>query len=307
MFVAMDFSVWPAPGRSWDDIAATARHADESGWHGFWFADHYMPNTADGAVADGDTHECWSILPAVAAITERIRLGPLVSPTSVHHPALLANRISTIDHISNGRTVLGLGAGWQVNEHRAYGIQLPDPGQRVGRFDEAIQIVRRLLDDQRTTFDGRHYTISDAPCDPKPVQPHVPILVGTGSQRMLRIAARHADEWNTWGDGDLARTRVASFLAACEAVGRDPATMRRSVQALVFTDDGTREVAKLRETAPAGRSIVGTPSELVDTIGTYVELGFDEFILPDWNLGRDLGERLETIDRFRAEIAVHFN
>jgi probable F420-dependent oxidoreductase len=307
MFVAMDFSVWPAPGRNWDDIAATARHADESGWRGFWFADHYMPNTEDGTVADGDTHECWSILPAVAAITEQIRLGPLVSPTSVHHPALLANRISTIDHISNGRTVLGLGAGWQVNEHRAYGIQLPDPGQRVGRFDEALQIVRRLLDDQRTTFDGRYYTISDAPCDPKPVQPHLPILVGTGSQRMLRIAARHADEWNTWGDVELARTRVASFLAACEAVGRDPATMRRSVQALVFTDDGTREVAKLRETAPAGRSIVGTPSELVDTISTYVELGFDEFILPDWNLGRELGQRLETIDRFRAEVAVHFN
>ena len=155
----MDFSVWPAPGRSWDDIAATARLADESGWHGIWFADHYMPNTEDGAVADGDTHECWAILPALAAITDRVRLGSLVSPTSVHHPALLANRISTIDHISNGRAVLGLGAGWQVNEHQAYGIELPDPGERVGRFDEAIQIVRSLLD--RATDHVRRAVLHD--------------------------------------------------------------------------------------------------------------------------------------------------
>ena len=122
----MDFSVWPAPVRSWADIAATARLADDSGWHGIWFADHYMPNTEDGAVADGDTHECWAILPALAATTERVRLGSLVSPTTVHHPALLANRISTVDHISNGRAVLGLGAGWQINEHQAYGIELAD-------------------------------------------------------------------------------------------------------------------------------------------------------------------------------------
>jgi alkanesulfonate monooxygenase SsuD/methylene tetrahydromethanopterin reductase-like flavin-dependent oxidoreductase (luciferase family) len=301
----MDFSVWPAPGRSWDDIAATASLADDGGWHGLWFADHYMPNTEDGKVADGDTHECWAILPAIAAITERIRLGPLVSPTSVHHPALLANRISTIDHISNGRAVLGLGAGWQVNEHRAYGIELSDPGQRVGRFDEAIQIVRSLLDDQRTTFEGRYFTIIDAPCDPKPVQAHLPILVGTSGQRMLRIAARHAGEWNTWGDPDLAGTRVASFRDACEAVGRDPATMRRSVQAMVFLDDDDAKLAELRENVVGGRSIIGTAAELVDTIAKYIELGFDEFILPEWNFGRSVSERLDKINRFRTEVASH--
>ena len=305
MVVPMDFSVWPAPIRSWDDIAATARLAEESGWHGIWFADHYMPNTEDGAVADGDTHECWAVLPALAATTERVRLGSLVSPTSVHHPALLANRIATIDHISNGRAVLGLGAGWQVNEHRAYGIELADPGERVGRFDEAIQIVRALLDQQRTTFAGRYYTITDAPCEPKPVQSRLPILVGTSGSRMLRITARHADEWNTWGDVETAETKSAAFLAACDAVGRDPATIRRSVQAIVFMEDDADTVAQLRENAPAGRSIVGTPSELVDTIGQYVELGFDEFIVPEWNFGRDLDKRLAKIERFRTEVASH--
>ena len=301
----MDFSVWPAPVRSWDDIAATARFADESGWHGIWFADHYMPNSDDGAVADGDTQECWAVLPALAATTDRVRLGSLVSPTSVHHPAVLANRISTIDHISNGRAVLGLGAGWQVNEHRAYGIELPDPGARVGRFDEAIQIVRSLLSDQRTTFDGQYYTITDAPCAPKPVQSRLPILVGTSGSRMLRITARHADEWNTWGDVEAASTKTAAFLAACEAVGRDPATIRRSVQAIVFLEDDAGKLAELRVNAPAGRSIVGTPAELVDTIGQYADLGFDEFIVPEWNFGRDLHARIAKLDRFRTEIANH--
>lgn len=307
MVLAMDFSIWPAPGRSWDAITATARLADEGGWYGVWFADHYMPNTEDGTVSAGDTHECWAVLAALAATTRRVRLGSLVSPTSVHHPALLANRISTIDHISNGRAVLGLGAGWQVNEHRAYGIELAEPGERVGRFDETIQIVRSLLDHQRTTFDGRFYTMNDAPCEPKPVQARLPILVGTGGERMLRITARHADEWNAWGDVDLARTRTASFLAACEAVGRDPATMRRSIQAIVSMEDDAAKLAKLRESAPAGRSIVGTPSQLVDTIGLYVELGFDEFILPEWNFGGDLDKRLANIDRFRTEVASHFD
>jgi alkanesulfonate monooxygenase SsuD/methylene tetrahydromethanopterin reductase-like flavin-dependent oxidoreductase (luciferase family) len=301
----MDFSIWPAPGRSWDDITATARLADESGWHGIWFADHYMPNTEDGSIADGDTHECWAVLPALAATTTRVRLGSLVSPTSVHHPALLANRISTIDHISNGRAVLGLGAGWQVNEHRAYGIELQEPAERVWRFDESIQIVRSLLGEQRTTFEGHYYTITDAPCDPKPIQPRLPILVGTSGARMMRITARHADEWNTWGDVDAAATKATSFLAACEAVGRDPATMRRSVQAIVFLEDDASTLAQLRENAPAGRSIVGTPSELVDTIGEYADLGFDEFIVPEWNFGRDLDQRLAKIERFRIEVASH--
>jgi alkanesulfonate monooxygenase SsuD/methylene tetrahydromethanopterin reductase-like flavin-dependent oxidoreductase (luciferase family) len=301
----MDFSIWPAPGRSWSDLATTARLADESGWHGIWFADHYMPNTPDGSIADGDTHECWAILPALAATTSRVRLGSLVSPTSVHHPALLANRISTIDHISNGRAVLGLGAGWQVNEHGAYGIELAPPGERVGRFDESIQIVRALLDQPRTTFAGRYYTITDAPCEPKPIQSPLPILVGTSGSRMMRITARHANEWNTWGDIEAATTKTTAFLAACEAVDRDPTTIRRSVQAIVFLEDDAATLAQLRENAPAGRSIVGSPSELIDMMGQYRDLGFDEFIVPEWNFGSELDERLAKIDRFRSEIAGH--
>ena len=230
--VGMKFSVWPNMSHAPAEVFDTARWADANGWYGVWYADHYMPNTGSEAFEPGDTHECWAMLPAIAAVTERVRVGSLVAPTSVHHPAVLANRAATIDHISNGRMVLGLGAGWQINEHRAYGIELEPPKQRVDRFDEAIQIIRSLLGNDRTDVPGSVYTITDAPSDPAPIQSPLPILVGTGSPRMLRITARHADEWNTWGGPEMAGGARAKFDAACESVERDPSSMWTSVQAL---------------------------------------------------------------------------
>jgi probable F420-dependent oxidoreductase len=300
------FSVWPSPERSWSELRDVARWAESAGWHGLWFADHYMPNTEDGSVADGEVQECWAVVPALAAVTERLRLGTLVSPSTVHHPAVLANRAASVDRVSGGRLVLGIGAGWQVNEHRAYGIDLFEPGERVTRFEEAVQIIRSLHTQDRTTFHGKHFTITDAPCQPRPVQSPLPLLVGTASPRMLRIAARHADEWNTWGDPDEAAARSARFLEACDAVDRDPTSMRRSTQAMLFMSDDEQRLARFREQAPAERSVVGTPAQLVDAVGRYVELGFDEFIVPDFTLGRDHARRLETYARFDAEVASHF-
>ncbi len=302
----MRFSVWPSPTRPVSEILDTARMADADGWFGVWFADHYMPNTPDGAVADGDTHEAWAALPALAALTERVRIGPLVSPTTVHHPALLANRAATIDHLSDGRFVLGLGAGWQVNEHRAYGIDLLEPKHRVDRFEEAIQIVRSLLDEPRSTFEGEHFRVTDAPSQPKPVQEHLPILVGTGGERMLRITARHADEWNTWGTPETVGDRTDALERACESVGRDPAGVWRSCQALLFLVDDEERAAKLRDAAPADRSLIGTTEQLVETIHGYVALGVDELIVPDFTLGETLDERLDNYRRIAAEIAPTF-
>jgi alkanesulfonate monooxygenase SsuD/methylene tetrahydromethanopterin reductase-like flavin-dependent oxidoreductase (luciferase family) len=132
------FSLWPNNSRAPVELLEQVRAADSTGWYGVWLADHYMPNTGDTTPARGDTYECWALLPAVAAVTERIRIGTLVSPTSVHHPALLAKRAATIDRLSGGRMVLGLGAGWQINEHHAYGIELEPPGKRVSRFEDSI-------------------------------------------------------------------------------------------------------------------------------------------------------------------------
>ena len=298
----MKFSVWPNPERPTTEVLDLARMADSEGWHGFWFADHYMPNTGSETIQPGDVHECWAVLPAVAAVTERIRIGPLVSPTSVHHPAVLANRAATIDHLSDGRMVLGLGAGWQINEHHAYGIELQEPGPRVTRFDEAIQIVRSLLNNERTDFHGEYYDITDAPSDPKPVQSPLPLLVGTASPRMLRITARHADEWNTWGAPELASAGLDKLRVACEQVERDPDTMWKSAQALVFMTDNAEFAENIRSGDMGARSIIGSNDELVDQLGRYAELGFDEFIVPDFTLGGTAEERFANYRTLQSEV-----
>src|ERR1700683_1243773 len=151
----MKFSLWPRNDRPPADLLAEVRAAEADGWHGVWLADHYMPNTGGTTPARGDTYECWALLPALAAVTERIRIGTLVSPTSVHHPALLANRAAAIDRLSAGRMVLGLGAGWQVNEHHAYGFSLEPPGKRVSRLEGAIGIIRLILAEDFTMLHSR--------------------------------------------------------------------------------------------------------------------------------------------------------
>jgi probable F420-dependent oxidoreductase len=286
------FSLWPSNNRPPADLLDDVRTAEANGWYGVWLADHYMPNTGDTTPVRGDIYECWALLPAMAAVTERVRIGTLVSPTSVHHPALLANRAATIDRLSGGRLVLGLGAGWQLNEHHAYGIDLEPPGKRVSRFEEAIKIVRSLLAEDVTTFHGEFYDFTDAPCDPKPVQSPLPLLVGTRGPRMLRITARHANEWNIWHAPDVADRRQA-LLEACEKTGRDPATMWCSVNALIDLDGST---------PPQGRTLAGPARQLIDQLGHYSELGFDEFILPDGNLGASSAERSDKLARLKAEV-----
>lgn len=299
----MKFSVWPAPGRPTDEILDLARATDSLGYFGYWFADHYMPDTGSEDLKPGDIHEVWSILPAVAAVTESMRIGPLVSPTSVHHPAVLANRAATLDHISHGRMVLGLGAGWQINEHKAYGIELEAPKARVDRFEEAIQITRSLLDEDRTSFDGSFYTITDAPSDPSPVQDQLPILVGTSGPRMCRITARHAQEWNTWGAPETAGKNAEVFASACEKVGVDVGAKHKSVQSLFFFTEDQAMIDGALSGPMGDRSIAGSNDRIVEAIGQYAELGFDEVIVPDFTLGKTPELRRETYEMFMADIA----
>jgi probable F420-dependent oxidoreductase len=289
------FSLWPFNGRAPADVLAEVREADAGGWYGVWLADHYMPDTGDATPARGDIYEVWGLLPAMAAVSERVRIGTLVSPTSIHHPALLAKRAATIDQLSGGRMVLGLGAGWQINEHHAYGIELEPPGKRVSRFSEAITVIRSLLAEEATTFHGEFYDFIDAPADPKPVQSPLPILVGTKGSRMMRITARHASEWNSWATPDLV-DKVQRLAEACEQTGRDPATMATSVNAFIELDasEPTRS-----------RSIAGSPQQVLDQLGQLAEHGFDEFILPDWNLGSSVAECLDNLARIKTEVLDH--
>ncbi len=282
-----------------NEVLDLAKMADDDGWYCFWYADHYMENTGDESMKPGPVHECWTVLPAVAAVTQRVRLGPLVSPTSVHHPALLANRAGTLDQLSNGRFVLGLGAGWQINEHAAYGIELEAPGTRVSRFEESIQIIKSLLANDHTTFKGNFYEFTDAPCEPKPLQSPLPIAVGTGSPRMLKITARHATDWNTWGAPELAAERHADFVGACESVGVDATAKHTSVQAMFFLDG---DVAKIAASPVASRSLAGSNEQIIDALSQYAAIGFREVIVPDFTLGGTAEERLDAYARFRDDI-----
>ncbi|QAY63678.1 LLM class flavin-dependent oxidoreductase [Xylanimonas allomyrinae] len=288
----MKLSLWPSSAEPVADILAEARAADADGWHGVWLADHYMPNTGDLSRDDGPMHEVWGLLPAVAAVTSRVRVGTLVSPTTIHHPALLAKRAATVDHVSGGRFVLGMGAGWQRNEHDAYGFELPGPRTLVDRFDEALRATRSLLDEKRTTFRGQFFDIDDAPAEPKPLQERLPILVGAKGPRMLRLTARHAQEWNTWGLPESAARVRAALLAAAEQVGRtDP--LWTTTNWMLDVDGAT---------PTAGRVATGSVAELQDLAGRYVEAGFDEFILPTWNLGATTAERQDRAARIKADV-----
>lgn len=302
----MYFSAWANSAHPWSEVRDFVQSVEKMGWDGFWYADHYMPNTPDGEPIGGNFHECFSVLSALAATTSTLRLGSLVTPTTVNHPALIANRAATIDQISNGRFVLGMGAGWQVNEHKAFGIELFDAKARVDRFAEAIEIVVSMLSQERTTFAGTHFTITNAPCEPKPVQKPLPILVGTGGPRMLRLTARFAQEWNTWGTPEVAGGVLANLRTACEKESRDFSTVRKSVQPLFFIVNDDASAEKLKAVVPADRSVVGTTSQLVDTVGQYKDLGFDEICVPDFTLGHNATERSENYEKFWKDVAVHF-
>ena len=300
------FSVWPSPERSWSDVRDLAVYADTNHWYSLWYADHFMPNHEGSATQDGQVYECWSMIAAIAAVTERLRVGSLVSPTTFRHPTILANTAATIDQISRGRLTLGIGAGWQVNEHLAYGVDLLEGKDRVDRFEEAIQIIKSMLTHNRTSFAGQHFSITDAPCQPQPVQTPLPIMVGTGGPRMSKITARFADEWNTWGHVSTATERVATFAQACQKVDRDWNDIHKSVQAMFFLVDDQETIEKIRKVAPNDRSIIGSNEYIVDQIGQLIGLGFDEIIFPDFTLGKDAQTRLDSYEKIRTEILNHF-
>lgn len=227
----MDISLCLDPGRSWPDLLALATAADGAGMHALYVPDHFLPHSPDDAITDGPVLECWTVLSAIAARTASARVGPLVLGGTYRHPAVVANMAAALDHVSGGRTILGLGAGWQVNEHRAYGLDLPGVRDLLDRFEESTRVTASLLRRPRTTFSGRFFRLDDAPCRPAPLQARLPLLVGGGGERRtMRIAATYADAWHTWSDPedpDGFRRKNAVLDEHCAAVGREPERIRR--------------------------------------------------------------------------------
>jgi F420-dependent oxidoreductase-like protein len=221
-------------------LAADEISLFESGWN--W--DHFYPLTGDHA---GPNLEAWTMLAALAQATRRIRLGCQVTGMIYRHPAVLANMAATVDIVSDGRLEIGLGAGWNQEECDAYGIELPPLRERFDRFDEGVEVIVRLLSDVTTTFDGKYLHLTQARCEPKPVQrPHPPITIGgRGRTRTLRTAARWAQQWNAITQSpDDWRSLKETLVEHCQRIERDPGEITCSVNIRIGPDDGVGPAAE---------------------------------------------------------------
>jgi probable F420-dependent oxidoreductase len=219
----------------WPEYLAMARAAEEVGFDSIWLGDHLLYR-GDGREERGPL-EVWTLLAALAAATERVRLGPLVACASFHPPGLIAKMAATVDDVSGGRLVLGLGAGWNEAEYRAFGLPYD---HRVSRFEEAFEIVRKLVAGERVTLGGRFWSADDLVLMPPPER-RIPLMIGSNGERMLSIALPHVDWWNTWYAGygnavDGFADLNGRISAAVEHAGRDPAEVRRSAAVLVELD-----------------------------------------------------------------------
>jgi alkanesulfonate monooxygenase SsuD/methylene tetrahydromethanopterin reductase-like flavin-dependent oxidoreductase (luciferase family) len=211
-----------------------------------------------------------------------------------------------VDQVSHGRLTLGVGAGWQQNEHAAYGIALGTVRERLDRFEEAVQILRSLLSRPRTTFTGQYFRLQEAPNQPAPVQDRMPLLIGgRGERRTMHIAARYTDEWNSWTTPELLAHKVSVLRAHCEQVGRDPSEIRVSTQALLYLSTDKEWPRDQRQAEPGRPVIVGTPREVADIVARYQEAGADELIIPDSTLG-SMARKKDTCDLFMQEAAPAF-
>jgi F420-dependent oxidoreductase-like protein len=223
--------------RSVDELLAVWPIVDDAGFDHYWVMDHLASIRAGRA--DGDLLDAWSVLAGMAVATTRVRLGCMVTANTFRHPGVLAKMAVTVDHLSGGRLEFGIGAGWAEIEHTMFDLPFGTPGERLDRLEEACKIIRSLWTRPVTTFQGRHYKITDAVAEPKPVQDRVPIWIGgNGPKRTLRIAARFADVWSAaGGEPDEIAELSAVLDQHCSDVGRDPAEIRRCVQLQCAEDD----------------------------------------------------------------------
>lgn len=298
----MRFSLWPNLMQPVPDVLSVATHADRTGWDGVWVADHFMGDGGGFGASETPTLEATAVLAALAVSTDRVRLGPLVLGATYRHPAVVANWAATTDVLSNGRLVLGVGAGWQTNEHEQYGIDLPAVRERVDRFDETCAVLNGLLRSDRTTFDGRWFQLTDALCEPKPVQDPLPLLIGGKGDRMLGIVARHADEWNMWGLPTVIAERASVLGRHCERIDRDPATIRRSTQALLLPTDDDAAARRFLEAVAPRAAVAGSWERIAQVVAEWRDVGIDEVIVPDTPLGRG-SQRLERLDGLLETVA----
>ena len=258
----------------WREFLDMARAIEDLGYDSLWLGEHLLYRWPDRAPRG--PWDAWSMLAALAAVTTRVELGPLVACTNFHNPAILAKRSATIDEISGGRFILGLGAGWNETEFRAFGIPFD---HRIDRFEEAFTIIRTLLREGAIDFEGTWYSARDCellPRGPRPAGP--PLMIGSNGARMLRMTAPHVDSWNSWyADTGNAPAGVAALTAkvdaACAEVGRDPSEIERTVAVHVRLPGGTGRTQGDYSQVQALKPLEGTPSEMAEELRAYAGAG----------------------------------
>lgn len=285
----LGIQIEPQFGFSYDDILAIARAGERTGFTRLWLSDHLFLN-ADAAATD--CLEAWTALAALARDTERIRIGPMVACQSYRNPALLAKTAAGVDRLSGGRLEFGLGAGWKELEYRAYGYDFPPAAVRVDELVDALEICVRMWTEDRATYEGKRYRVSDAFCAPKPIQRPLPIWIGGSKPRIMRVAAKYAT-WFNFGMGadstpDGIRARNAALDAACTAAGRDPRGLHRSAFLSVITARTAGELeavvgelaGRAKQSPEAWRAarpaaIIGTPDRVVARLREYAAVGVE--------------------------------
>ena len=287
----------------WPEYAAMARAAEEVGFDSIWVGDHLIYRPRQAHYGDAQRHEgergpweAWTLLAALAGITERVRLGPLVACAGFHPPAMLAKKAAALAEISGGRFVLGLGSGWNETEFRAFGFPFD---RRVSRFAESFEIVRRLLAGERVTSEGDFYSVEDLVLLPPPAHP-CQLMVGSNGPRMLSITLPYVDAWNTWyadyGNSAEGFAKLSETITqAAVKAGRAPQEIRRSACALVVLDRSAEE----RPVTPEAPPIEGSPAQIAERLRELGDAGADEVIIAASPINeasiRTLGEALADL------------
>jgi len=273
---------------TWPEFRDSAVAAEAAGWDSIWTWDHLL---AIQGPWQQPIFEGWAVLNAVAAVTERVRIGLMVGANTFRNPGVTAKLAVTLDHVSNGRAVLGIGGAWFGREHEAFGIPFgKTPGERLDWLEESVSLMRRLLDGERVTEAGRFYTLTDALCEPPPVQDRLPILVGgSGLRKTLRTVARHADAWNTSGDVETVKGYLDVLAAHCADAGRSLADLELTISFPTIIRDRASDAESARAAQLAFNGItdggggvpllMGSPGHIADTLRPYLALGFSTVIV----------------------------
>ena len=277
--------LWPQQ-TSWPEYRESALAAEAAGWDSIWTWDHLL---AIQGPWEQPIFEGWTLLAGVAAITSRVRVGLMVGANTFRNPGLTTKLAATLDHVSEGRAVLGIGGAWFEREHEAFGIDFgTSVGDRLDRLEEAVPLMRRLLDGERVSHEGPTYRFTDALSEPRPVQPHLPILIGgSGPKKTMRTVARHADGWNTSGDVETLKSRLDILAEHCADAGRDLSDIELTVSFPTIIRDTVEDAVQRRRDQLARNGIpepedvptlMGPPDVIAATYRPYLELGFSTVI-----------------------------